>query len=207
MGSLLLTSIKDLQTSEIEIDDAIFNVVPHDQALYHVVNAQRAALRQGTHSTKNRSEVSGGGKKPYRQKGTGRARQGSIRATQWVGGGIQFGPKPRDYNQKINKKVRQLAFRSALSLHYQNKTLIVLDSFSLESAKTKEAAALLKKLGVDGKVLFAAQEYSDEFIQACRNIPTVYISYINHLSTLEILSAKWLVFDRSCLAYLKGVLK
>ena len=193
--------------SEITLSDYVYGIEPHQQALYDVVNAQRAAMRQGTHDVKNRSEVSGGGRKPWRQKGTGRARQGSIRAPQWRKGGVVFGPTPRSYRIKLNKKVRQLALRSALSYHTLNNQLILIDTLAMESPKTKSFVELLNNLKIDGKALFIANEFNNNEILAARNIPTVAFSDTSHVSVYDILNCKNLVMTKEAALALEEALK
>lgn len=133
----------------VTLKDEVYKIEPNEQVVYEVINAERAGMRQGTHKVKGRSEVRGGGKKPWRQKGTGRARQGSIRSPQWVGGGVVFGPHPRDYYKKVNRKVNDLAIKSLLSSRLATKDLIVLDELKIENGKTKEFVAVLKALEVE----------------------------------------------------------
>jgi large subunit ribosomal protein L4 len=199
MATLQLYNVKTSTTSEVILDDSVFGVPIHNQAIYNVVNAQLAAQRHGTHDTKTRTEVSGGGKKPWKQKGTGHARQGSIRSPQWVGGGVVFGPHPRKYEHKVNKKVRKLAFNGALSSHLSNSTLIIVDDLYVSEAKTKHVAKLLLDLKIDGRVLFLSDEFSNEFVLAARNISSVYLTTTTHASTYEILHAKFLVLTKSAL--------
>lgn len=192
--------------AELTLSDYVFGIEPHQQALYDVVNAQRAAMRQGTHDVKNRGEVSGGGKKPWRQKGTGRARQGSTRSPQWRHGGIVFGPTPRGYAVKMNQKVRQLALRSALSYHAANGQLKVVESLDIETPKTKLFQELLDKLGVSGKTLVVATEFADNAVLAARNIPSVAFSVVGHVSVYDILNCKNLVITKSAVQSLEEVL-
>lgn len=198
------------QTGEIagsiELSDFVFGITPHQQALFDVVNAQRAALRQGTHAVKNRREVSGGGKKPWRQKGTGRARQGSIRSPQWRGGGVVFGPTPRSYNVKLNKKVRNLAFRSALSLYLVENKLTIVDNLVSENGKTKEFQEILNNLELTGKTLFVSDSLGENELRAGRNIPTVTLSDVKHLSVLDILSVRNLVLTEKAAKALEEAL-
>jgi large subunit ribosomal protein L4 len=194
------------QVAELTLSDYVFGIEPHQQALYDVVNAQRAAMRQGTHDVKNRGEVSGGGKKPWRQKGTGRARQGSTRSPQWRHGGIVFGPTPRSYAVKMNQKVRQLALRSALSYHAANGQLKVVESFAIEAPKTKLFQQLLDTLGVVGKTLVVATEFADNELLAARNIPTVAFSLVGHVSVYDILNCKNLVITQAVVQALEEVL-
>ncbi|HAX02295.1 MAG: 50S ribosomal protein L4 [Tenericutes bacterium GWC2_34_14] len=192
--------------AELTLSDYVFGIEPHQQVLYDVVNAQRAAMRQGTHDVKNRGEVSGGGRKPWRQKGTGRARQGSTRSPQWRHGGVVFGPTPRSYAIKLNQKVRQLALRSALSYHAANGQLKVVDSLAIEAPKTKLFQQLLSDLGISGKTLVIASEFSDNELLAARNIPTVAFSLVNHVSVYDILNCKNLVITKDAVTALEEVL-
>lgn len=192
--------------AELALSDYVFGIEPHQQALYDVVNAQRAAMRQGTHDVKNRGEVSGGGRKPWRQKGTGRARQGSTRSPQWRHGGVVFGPTPRSYAVKMNQKVRQLALRSALSYHAANGQLKVVESLAIEAPKTKLFQEMLNKLGVTGKTLVVATDFTNNEMLAARNIPTVAFSLANHVSVYDILNCKNLVITQDAVAALEEVL-
>ena len=194
------------KVADVTLSDYVFGIEPHQQALYDVVNAQRAAMRQGTHDVKTRAEVSGGGRKPWRQKGTGRARQGSTRSPQWRKGGIVFGPTPRSYAVKMNQKVRQLALRSALSYHAINDQLKVVDHLELEAPKTKLFQTMLNELGVEGKVLVVAKDFSDNVVLAARNIPTVAFSHVSHVSVYDILNCKTLVITSDAVAALEEVL-
>jgi large subunit ribosomal protein L4 len=189
----------------IELKDYVFGLEPHSQAIYDVVYAQRAAMRQGTHATKNRALVSGGGKKPWRQKGTGRARQGSTRAPQWYHGGIVFGPTPHKYNVKVNKKVRQLALRSALSSHFKNNSLVIVDELKFDSIKTKQALSLLNSLNVSNKTLVVDLQFDDNFLLSARNIPTVSLVEANFASVYDILNAKTLVLTSAAVKYFEEV--
>lgn len=178
---------------ELTLNESIFGIEPSQQALYDVVKAQRAAMRQGTHKVKTRSEVRGGGRKPWRQKGTGRARQGSIRSPQWVGGGIVFGPTPRDYRVKVNRKVRRLALKSALSLKVVNQKFYVLDQLTLESAKTKAMVEVLKNLSLEGKVMLVLPELNDTILLAARNIPGVTVTTVEQASVYELMSTRTII--------------
>ncbi len=178
---------------EIALLDTVFGITPNEQALYDVVKAQRAAMRQGTHKTKTRSEVRGGGRKPWRQKGTGRARQGSIRSPQWVGGGVVFGPTPRDYTIKVNRKVRRLALKSVLSSKVVDNNLFVLDALSLETAKTKDMIQVLNNLSLSGKVLIVLDQNNETITLAARNIPGVTVKTVEQASVYEMLHATTLL--------------
>ena len=194
------------KVADLTLSDYVFGIEPHQQALYDVVNAQRAAMRQGTHDVKSRAEVSGGGRKPWRQKGTGRARQGSTRSPQWRHGGVVFGPTPRSYAVKFNQKVRQLALRSALSYQVTNNQLKVVESIKLEAPKTKLFNDLLSTLGVEGKVLVIAKEFGENEILAARNIPTVAFAQVNHVSVYDILNCKNVIITKGAVESLEEVL-
>lgn len=206
MPQLTVLSQAGKTVEKVTFADDVFGIEPHKQAIFDVVQAQRAAMRQGTSKTKDRSEVSGGGRKPWKQKGTGRARQGSIRSPQWRGGGIVFGPNPRSYAVKMNQKVRQLALRSALSYHQLNQTLTVLDQLVVETPKTKEFKALLAGLNIKGKVLFVAPSFNDNEVLAARNIPNVQFATASHVSVYDILHAKNLVLTKDAALALQEVL-
>ena len=175
------------QVEEIELKDDIFGVDVNEHVLYEVVKNQLANKRQGTQSAKTRAEVRGGGRKPWRQKGTGRARQGSIRAPHWVGGGVAFAPKPRDYSYKVPKKVKRLAMKSALSSKVLNEEIIVLDELSLEEPKTKEMAKILANIKAGKKALIVMDEKDMNIIKSARNIPNVQVTYVNTLNVYDIL--------------------
>ena len=182
-----------------ELADEVFGIEPNQQAIYDAVLVYQAGLRQGTHSIKTRGEVSGTGKKPFRQKGTGRARQGSTRATQWRHGAIAFGPKPRKYNLKMNRKVRRLALRSALSEKLQGNDLTVLENLSFDEIKTKKAVALLEAFGFERETLFVA-DFSEDFDNAfmsMRNIPEAAIVTVEGLNVYDIVNADKSVFTET----------
>lgn len=194
------------KVADLTLSEYVFGIVPHQQALFDVVNAQRAAMRQGTHDVKNRSEVSGGGRKPWRQKGTGRARVGSIRSPLWRSGGIVFGPTPRSYSVKLNQKVRQLALRSALSYQLAQGQLIVVESIELEAPKTKLFRDFLNNLNVVGKTLVVGKTFTDNEVLAGRNLPTVGFSLANHVSVYDLLNCKNLVMTKDAVEVLEEVL-
>ena len=173
MPKVALFNVSGSQVGEVELNDAVFGIEPNTHVLHDAVLLQRASLRAGTHKVKGRSEVRGGGRKPWKQKGTGRARQGSIRSPQWVGGGTVFGPTPRSYSFKLPKKVRRLAIKSALSSKVIDQDIIVLDALTLNAPKTKEFAAVLNNLKADRKALIVASSYDDNIALSARNIPGV----------------------------------
>lgn len=186
----------------VELSDAVFGIEPNQQAIYDAVLVYQAGLRQGTHSTKTRAFVSGTGKKPYRQKGTGRARQGSTRATQWRGGAIAFGPHPRKHNLKMNRKVRRLALRSALSEKNLSDSLTLIDSLVFDEIKTKKAVALLEAFGFDRKTLFVADpsEDFDNAYLSMRNIPNAVVVTVPSLNVYDIVNADRIVFTETAAA-------
>ena len=188
MPKLALLNQAGENVGEITLNDSVFGIEPNQQALYDVVKAQRAAMRQGTHNTKTRSEVRGGGRKPWRQKGTGRARQGSIRSPQWVGGGVVFGPTPRNYTLKVNRKVRRLALKSVLSSKVNDKQLFVLDALNLEAAKTKDMAQVLNNLSLSGKIMIVLDQLNETVALAARNIPGVVVTTVDQASVYELLN-------------------
>ena len=173
---------------EVELLDSVFGIEPSQQAVYDVVKAQRAAMRQGTHSTKTRTEVRGGGRKPWKQKGTGRARAGSNTSPIWVGGGVVFGPSPRSYKIKINRKVRRLAMRSVLSSAVADNEFKVLDKLELETIKTKGMIEVLNNLGATGKVAIIVENTNDNLALSARNIPNVTVTTVDHVSVYELLN-------------------
>jgi len=204
-----VTNQKGEKLHDIKLNEAVFGVEPNKQAMFDAVVMQQASLRQGTHDTKDRSEVSGGGKKPYRQKGTGRARQGSIRAPQFRGGGIVFGPTPRSYSYKINRKVARLALRSYLSTFAAEGTLKVVDKFDLAEIKTKEFVQIMKDLGLDRKVLFVFDE-DEEWENAwlsMRNLPETNFEFANSVSCLELANTYTLVCTEAAVNKIQEGLK
>lgn len=206
MPKLQVLNQEGSKVTDLTLNDYVFGIAPHNQALYDVVNAQRAAMRQGTHDTKTRAEVSGGGKKPWKQKGTGRARQGSTRSPQWRHGGIAFGPTPRSYDVKVNRKVAQLAMRSALSAHQAKGSLVLVDNLAVAQAKTKEFAALLSKLNITEKVLIVDTVFADDVFLAARNLPNVMLVQASHASVYDLLNCKQLLLTQNAVAYFEEVL-
>lgn len=186
---------------QVELNDEIFSIVPHRDALWEAVRMQQANKRQGTASTKGRSDVSGGGRKPYRQKGTGRARQGSIRAPQFRGGGIVFGPTPRDYSYRINKKVRRLALKSALASKFQDNEFTVMDKIVIEEPKTKEFAKIVEAIEAPAKTLFVVgkEEEADNAYRSSRNIPTVGMMNSLGINVYDLLNANKVVMTEAAL--------
>ncbi|WCK54764.1 50S ribosomal protein L4 [Aneurinibacillus sp. Ricciae_BoGa-3] len=194
------------QVGEIELADSVFGIEPNASVLADAVIMQQASLRAGTHAVKNRSAVRGGGRKPWKQKGTGRARQGSIRSPQWVGGGVVFGPTPRSYSFKLPKKVRRLAIKSALSTKVKNDEIVVLDALSLNAPKTKEMVSVLSGLNIDRKVLVVTGEYNDAVARSARNIPGVKFVAADGINVLDVLHHDKLLITQDAVAKVEEVL-
>ena len=198
MAKLSVLNIKGEKVSDITLEKQVFGITPNDAVLYDAITLTRNAQRQGTASTKTRSEVSGGGRKPWRQKGTGRARQGSIRAAQWYHGGVVFGPSPRDYDKKMNRKERRLALKSALAYKDIEKAIVVVDSLNLETNKTKDMLNILSNLKLnDKKVLIVVDELNENLVLATRNIPSVMLLETSEINTLDIVSADALIMTEA----------
>ncbi len=207
MTKVNVIDLKGTKKNEIEINDGIWNIEGNDIVLKQAIRLQMNAVRQGTADTKGRSEVSGGGRKPYRQKGTGNARQGSIRAPHYRGGGIVFGPTPRSYSIKMNKKERGLALRTALSSKYKEGKLVVIDSLELASSKTKDALELLKSLSLEGKTLFVSSHDAEKLYLATRNLGNVAVIMADELNVYDIVNADNLVCDADTINYVEEALK
>jgi large subunit ribosomal protein L4 len=191
------------KVGEQELDPKVFEAPVNLQVMHQVVVAGLAAARRGTHSTKTRAEVRGGGRKPWRQKGTGRARHGSIRSPVWVGGGIAHGPKPRSYEMRVPKKMKRLALRSALSDRAQEGRIRVLDGLSFEEPKTAKAGEVLSSLGATGRVLLVLGEPDEAIEKSFRNLPYVKLVYPGNLATYDILFADWVVFTKDAIERVK----
>ena len=208
MKKVELLNLKGEKVKDINLNENVFGIEPNKNVLYDAIILARASLRQGTHSTKNRSEVSGGGRKPWRQKGTGRARQGSIRAVQWVGGGRYGTPVPRDYSKKQNRKERRLAIKSALAEKAEEKAIIVLENLKLATPKTKDMKALLETLKIaDKKVLLVIKEFDDNMILASRNLQNVVLISADEINVLDVVGTDVLVFTQDALNAVEEVLK
>jgi large subunit ribosomal protein L4 len=208
MKKVELLNLKGEKVKDINLNEEIFGITPNNAVLNDAIILSMASLRQGTHKTKNRSEVSGGGRKPWRQKGTGRARQGSIRAVQWVGGGRYGTPVPRDYSKKQNRKERQLALRSALSEKVANKELIVLENLVVKTPKAKEMLSILETLKLaDKKVLLVVKEFDDNLILASRNIQNLVLILADEINVLDIVGTDVMVITEDAMKYVEEVLK
>ncbi|AIS53190.1 50S ribosomal protein L4 [Thermoanaerobacter kivui] len=204
MPKVAVYNIKGEKVGEIELKDSVFGVPVNVPVMHEAVLNYLANQRQGTHSTKTRGEVRGGGRKPWRQKGTGRARQGSIRAPQWIKGGVVFGPKPRDYSYKLPKKVKRLALKSALSSKVRDNEIIVLDEFKLEQPKTKKVVEVLKNFNVDN-ALIVIPEGEKNIELSARNIPGVKTLYANSLNTYDILKYDKFIITKDAVGIVEEV--
>lgn len=205
MAKFNVVDMNGQHVSEIELSDAVFGITPNEKAVHIAVVNFLANQRQGTQNTKIRMEVSGGGKKPWRQKGTGHARQGSTRAPQWTHGGIVFAPKPRSYSYVLNKKVKRLAMKSALSAKAAAGEIIVIDSIKMDSIKTKDFRAFLNAVKADGKSLVVTPAKDEIVVKSARNIPGVETSMANLINVYDILKAKYLVLDKEALTVIEEV--
>ena len=199
MASVDVKTTAGKSAGKADLDDQMFGIEPNVPVMHQVVTAQLAARRAGTHSTKTRAERRGGGAKPWRQKGTGRARQGSIRSPQWRGGGIAHGPKPRDYSQKTPKKMIRLALSSALSDRAADDKVIVVDSFDFAAPKTKDAIAALSALGVEGRVLLVLTDEDANAALSFRNLPEVHVLPTGELNAYDVLVSDYVVFTKDAL--------
>ena len=206
MPKIALLNQAGQNIGEIELNDSVFAVEPNQQVMFDVVKAQRAAMRQGTHKVKTRAEVRGGGRKPWNQKGTGRARSGSTRSPIWVGGGTVFGPSPRDYSMKVNRKVRRLALKSILSQKVNEDRLKVLDNLSLESVQTKGMVEVINNLNIEGKVMIVLPENNETVALSARNIPGVTVTTVSHASVYELMRLNTVVLTAEAVKLYEEVL-
>ena len=205
---MLKTNVLDMSgnvVGEIELSEAVFGITPNAAVVHDVVKNHLANCRQGTQSALTRAEVSGGGRKPFRQKGTGRARQGSTRAPQWTHGGIVFAPKPRDYSYTLNKKTRRLALKSALSAKAAETAIVVIDEIKMEAPKTAQFAAFLNAVGVTGKALVVTAEACENVVKSGRNIPGCEVTFANLINVYDVVNAGQLVVDKAALAKIEEV--
>ncbi|OZI13152.1 50S ribosomal protein L4 [Bacillaceae bacterium SAS-127] len=206
MPKVTLLNQSGAQVGEIELNASVFGIEPNEHVVFEALMMQRASLRQGTHKVKTRSEVRGGGRKPWRQKGTGRARQGSIRSPQWRGGGTVFGPVPRSYSYKLPKKVRRLAIKSALSSKVAEQNILVLEALTLTAPKTKEFASVLKNLSVDTKALIVTESLNENVALSARNIPGVTVVEANGISVLDLVGHDKLIMTKAAVEKVEEVL-
>lgn len=205
MSTIKVVSMTGAEVGTVELNDAIFGVEPNMSVVHEVVKNHLANCRQGTQSALTRAEVSGGGRKPWRQKGTGRARQGSIRAPQWTHGGIVFAPKPRDYSYTLNKKVKRLAMKSVLSDKAASENIVVIDEIKMDSIKTKTFKTFLNAVGVTGKALVVTAENDAIVVKSAANIPGILVTFANLINAYDILNAQKLVVDKAALAKIEEV--
>ncbi|HBL8435199.1 TPA: 50S ribosomal protein L4 [Listeria monocytogenes] len=206
MPKLSLLKQDGTNAGEITLNDTVFGIEPNEKVVVDVILSQRASLRQGTHKVKNRSEVRGGGRKPWRQKGTGRARQGSIRSPQWRGGGVVFGPTPRSYAYKLPKKVRRLAIKSILSSKVNEEKLVVLEGLTFDAPKTKEFAAFLKNISVDTKALIVVTGESENVELSARNLQGITVIPAESISVLEVAKHDKLIITKAAVEKVEEVL-
>ena len=205
MSAIKVLNMAGAEVGTVELNDSIFGIEPNTAVVHEVVKNHLANCRQGTQSALTRAEVSGGGRKPWRQKGTGHARQGSTRAPQWTHGGIVFAPKPRSYSYVLNKKVKRLAMKSALSAKAAAGEIIVIDSIKMDSIKTKDFRAFLNAVKADGKSLVVTPAKDEIVVKSARNIPGVETSMANLINVYDILKAKYLVLDKEALTVIEEV--
>ncbi|GEL13235.1 50S ribosomal protein L4 [Lapidilactobacillus concavus DSM 17758] len=206
MANVTLYKQNGTENGTVELNDAIFGIEPNESVIFDAIIMQRASLRQGTHAVKNRSAVSGGGRKPWRQKGTGRARQGSIRSPQWRGGGIVFGPTPRSYAYKLPKKVRRLAIKSVLSQKVIDGDLIVVDGLNFDQPKTKAFADVLAGLNVATKALVVLEADNDFAALSARNLPNVSVVEAEGINVLDVVNNQKLILTQAALSKIEEVL-
>lgn len=206
MAKIDVLNLKGEKVKDLTLKESVWNIEINEVVMRDAIILAQASLRQGTASTKTRTEVSGGGRKPYKQKGTGNARQGSTRSPQWVGGGIVFGPKPRSYDKKQNRKERRLALISALSSKFQDKELIVVENLNLDSSKTKDFNATIKNLNVDGRALIVTSEENVNLALSSRNNKKILVSDVTEINVLDLVSSSYLVIDESSIKKIEEVL-
>ena len=206
MPKVALLNQNGSQVGDIELNDSVFGIEPNQHVLFEAIVMQRASLRQGTHKTKVRSEVAGGGRKPWRQKGTGRARQGSIRSPQWRGGGTVFGPTPRSYSYKLPKKVRRLAIKSALSSKVLEENILVLESLVFDAPKTKEFKSVLGGLSVEKKALIVTADLDENVALSARNIPGVTVVTADGINVLDVVNHDKLIMTKAAVEKVEEVL-
>ena len=205
MSTIKVVSMTGAEVGSVELNDAIFGIEPNMSVVHEVVKNHLANCRQGTQSALTRAEVSGGGRKPWRQKGTGHARQGSTRAPQWTHGGVVFAPKPRDYSYTLNKKVRRLALKSVLSAKAQADAIVVIDEIKMDEIKTKKFAGFLSAVNADTKALVVTADVKENVVLSARNIPGVENTFANLINVYDLLNAKKIVVEKAALAKIEEV--
>ena len=206
MEKMKVLNTKGEKVSDVKLNETIWAIEPNDTVLYDAITLTRNAERQGTADTKTRSEVSGGGRKPWKQKGTGRARQGSTRAPHWPGGGIVFGPHPRSYSKKMNKKERRLALKSALSYKVIGSELVIIDSLNIADGKTKTMVNILNDLKLNGNILLVVESLNENIVLATRNLPNVILLEASEINTYDVISADVMVVTSEAIKQIEEVL-
>lgn len=206
MAKTQVLNLKGEKVKDITLKDSVWNIDVNESVMHDAIVLAQASLRQGTASTKTRSEVSGGGRKPYKQKGTGNARQGSTRSPQWPGGGIVFGPKPRKYDKKQNRKERRLAIKSALASKYKENELVIVENLTFDNAKTKDFNAAMKALNVTGKALVVFTDENENLYLAARNNNKVAVREVSEINVLDLVATDYLVIDESSVKKIEEVL-
>ncbi|MDN6847942.1 MAG: 50S ribosomal protein L4 [Tetragenococcus koreensis] len=206
MPNVVLFKQDGSQNGEVTLNEGIFGIEPNESVVFDAITMQRASLRQGTHAVKNRSEVAGGGKKPWRQKGTGRARQGSIRAPQWRGGGTVFGPTPRSYGYKLPKKVRRLALKSVLSEKVADDNFVVVDTLNFDTPKTKEFKNVLENLSIDAKLLVVVEPENESAALSARNLSNVTVVTSDNVTVLDVATSDKVLTTQTALTQIEEVL-
>ena len=206
MAKVQVVNQKGEKVKDLTLKDSVWNIEVNEAVMHDAIVLAQASLRQGTASTKTRSEVSGGGRKPYKQKGTGNARQGSTRSPQWLGGGIVFGPKPRNYDKKQNKKERRLALKSALTSKFKDKELVVVENLNMETSKTKAFNEMLKNLKIEGKALVVYSEDNENLFFASRNNQNVAVLSFDEINVLDLVASNYLLIDESSVKKIEEVL-
>ncbi len=206
MSKLDVINLEGSKVKDLSLNKDLWGIEPNNAVLYDALMIASSSLRQGTHSTKTRAEVRGGGKKPWRQKGSGNARQGTIRAPQWAGGGIVFGPKPRDYSKKMNRKERRLALKSALAYKAQQKEMIIIEKFNVATPKTKDMIKQLEKIGATGKILIVVEELNDNLILGTRNLEKVNLLQVNDVNVYDIINCRKMIITEGAIKTIEEVL-
>ncbi len=206
MKKLSVLNLKGEKVSDITLKEEVFGITPNDAVLYDAITLARNSERQGTHDTKTRSEVSGGGRKPWRQKGTGRARQGSTRAPHWIKGGVVFGPHPRSYDKKMNRKERRLALKSALSYKVIEDAMIIVENFNLESSKTKDAVQVLNNLKATDKIIVVVDELNENTVLATRNLENIILLTSDEINVYDIINADNMIITTDAVKKIEEVL-
>ncbi len=206
MEKMKVLNTKGEKVSDVKLNETVWAIEPNDTVLYDAITLTRNAERQGTADTKTRSEVSGGGRKPWKQKGTGRARQGSTRAPHWPGGGIVFGPHPRSYSKKMNKKERRLALKSALSYKVIGSELVIIDSLNIADGKTKTMVNILNDLKLNGNILLVVESLNENIVLATRNLPNVILLEASEINTYDVISADVMVVTSEAIKQIEEVL-